>query len=362
MLNFRDAPEFTLSTRPDARSPDWHWQVIRRIDTLSLEVSNTIEWRPFVMADVDDATDALTGVLTARAQNVAATLDLTGSVAGIVRKLADNVYDTVPVGVTNAGDLMSRQLSDSRFPGLVSGVPTGGANGDRKLRTDAPFAYVPYLRTADVWDKDPGNAYAWGSRPTANATHLGLVIRVTDVGTSNGTLFECVTYDGGTTHYWVPLSRYLSLKRAGTASFTVLTDTNETTFHTDTVKGGLMVPNSVAVLRAIGERSGNASANTITMRGKTPAQSAMQAAVANDADAGFHMQAYLYVADNLTAFEHLPATSHGSNFNFSDTGSIASPSVTTTSDWDVTWTAQATASPAGDGARFTQRSIEIFYP
>ena len=110
---------------------------------------------------------------------------------------------------------------------LFNGAPSNatGFDGDHGVRIDKPFQGIPYTKVSGAWVVDD-NTYTLATLPTASASYLGLVLRVNDA-TPAGLDFECVTYDGGTSYYWVP-SR---------GSWLILNDTTAKTAFTGSASG-----------------------------------------------------------------------------------------------------------------------------
>lgn len=102
--------------------------------------------------------------------------------------LASPALTGTPTAPTPGAGDSSTKLSTTAFVAgelanrvkRASGVPTGGADGDVQIRTDSPFAGVPYLKTAGVW-APMANEYTWAGRPAASG-NTGLVITITDAG------------------------------------------------------------------------------------------------------------------------------------------------------------------------------------
>jgi hypothetical protein len=118
-----------------------------------------------------------------------------------------------------------------------SGAPSGVSTTGLYARTDAPFQGVIYNNGSAL-----ANSYTWAGRPTANSTHAGLVITITDIGGHGGAEFVCVTYDGGTNYAWVPVSKYVKAVNNHTFVAPIVGNGAYQTAATDTLPAGLVIP------------------------------------------------------------------------------------------------------------------------
>jgi hypothetical protein len=115
-----------------------------------------------------------------------------------------------------------------------SGVPSNGlgSDGDGYIRFDSPYTGLQYSKASGTWAVAQA-AVAWASRPSAASNPNG-IITVSDLGNAD-------FYSDGTN--WIPINKRLLFVSANVASSSKVAGPGVlTTFATDTIPAGLVVP------------------------------------------------------------------------------------------------------------------------
>lgn len=243
-----------------------------------------------------------------------------------------------------------------RMFAIGTGAPSGETGFGGYVRDEKPFAGAIYKDGVPL-----DNDYQWATRPAANATHEGLLIRITDL--PGKPFFECVLY--GSTFRWVPVNRMLRF--ADFPASPPVAASNGTTFVQLT---SLALPGGLAFnscrMRFSGYfkfDSGNASARICTIRHNNGnVISAIQ--LTSDVIELVNQQNVYVFADNAQRASRAGATDEDADgFGFG-AGSSEGPSST----WDLTttntfqWGFSADAGVTTLNCRIRARELEIYYP
>lgn len=157
---------------------------------------------------------ATSGAGTLKAPAVASTYTWTLPAATTTVLGASDVVDNLTGGgstvpLSAAQGVVLKALCDQNKLRVGSGAPASGlgVDGEGYMRTDKPYLGALYIKASGAWSLADNSYSSVAAVPTASATYAGCVVTVTDsTYAPTGIDLICVTYDGGTSYFWRPVS------------------------------------------------------------------------------------------------------------------------------------------------------------
>ena len=239
---------------------------------------------------------------------------------------------------------------DATVVDWASAAPSGGNEGDVKVRVDKPLIGAVQRKVGGVWTNQ-SNTYTFASLPAA-ASYPGAVVTVSDW---NQDFFS----DGSA---WIPVGKVLRMSVDMTAGSFVAAGATTTTFvslATTTFPAGLVRPNCAIVFEGLMEFTGvvGAKATRLDLPGTVNGSLVNMSASASSTHSSFRKRLLFPGALNVQKWG--ANSSSAADYIQSGTTALGAGSGDWSVDQTVNW---GWAGSTGDTARYVYRSVVIEFP